>query len=310
MGFKNTLIGFWEIEKEPVRLGSLCIFISNVQAYAKLKDLCLAKFALIGSNAEVSRLTGIDNIETDLLLRHDLHDHWLGMLFDALGLDCIHIYESSEDFFSRHEHQVLFPSPEICEAANITGSLYDTTQITSLLCRESGKNPHADFNKNSAEVEHFTDTVLIGPVVALHLKNASKGDTESNANFSVWREFIESDEATRVRFLLIGSDRVPEEITSLPNVTSLNEQGLSIAEQLACIQNSSAFMGMASGPANSAILSKVPYIIFKHPLHHAEAMKKEIGDADHYDFSQENQKIVREYETTERLSAFLGNILK
>ena len=310
MGFKNTLIGFWEIEKEPVRLGSLCIFISNLQSYAKLKDLCLAKFAIIGSEAEISRLTVIDNIETDLLLRHDLHGHWLGMLFDALDLDCIHIYESSEDFFSKHEHQVLFPSEEICEAANITGNLYDTTQISSLLFRESGENPYANFKKNSAEVVFFRDMKLNNPTISLHLKNASKGDTESNANFSVWREFIESDEAARVRFLLIGSDEVPEEITSLSNVTSLNSQGLSIAEQLVCIQNSSAFMGMASGPANSAILSTVPYIIFKHPLHHAEAMKKEIGNADHYDFSQENQKIVREYETAERLYEFLGDVLK
>ena len=310
MGFKNTLIGFWEIEKEPVRLGSLCIFISNVQSYIKLKDLCLGKFALIGTNAEISSLTGIDNIKTDLLLRHDLHGHWLGMLFDALDLDCIHIYNSSQDFFSRHEHQVLFPNKEICQAANITGNLYDTTQIASLLYRESGETPYADFNKHSAEVGFFRDMKFNKPTISLHLKNAQKGDTESNANFSIWKDFIESDEASGVQFLLIGSDEVPEEITSLSNVTSLNTRGLSIAEQLACIQNSSAFMGMASGPANSAILSTVPYIIFKHPLHHAEAMRKEIGDADHYDFSQENQKIVREYETSDRLHEFLGDILK
>lgn len=303
MGFKITMVAFWEIEREAVRLGSLCVFISNLQSYAKLKGLCVGKFALIGSNSEISNLTGIKNLKKDLLLRQDLEGHWLEILFDALELDCICTYESAEDFFSKHQQQTLFPNPEICEAANITGNLYDTTQITSLLHKESGEMPSLDFKQNNSYVTSLENKFT----VSLHLKNASKGDVESNANFPVWKDFIHSND---IQFLLIGSDIVPEDIKCLPNVTSLQDEGLSILEQLTCIQQSSAFMGMASGPANVAILSKIPYAIFKHPLHHADIMQKEIGDADHYDFAEQNQNILRKHETSELLSLFLSAVYK
>jgi len=303
MGFKATIVAFWEIEKEPVRLGSLCIFISNLQCYAKLSGLCVGQLALIGSNAEISNLTGIKELKKDLLLRQDLEGHWLGILFDALELDCICTYESSEDFFSKHQQQILFPNLEICKAANITGSPYNTTRITSLLHKEYGEAPHLDLKQNKPSFGNkFT--------VCVHLKNASQGDTESNANFSTWKEFISLKAPLDIQFLLIGSDTVPEDIKSLPNVISLHDEGLSIVDQLACIQQSSAFMGMVSGPANVAILSQVPYIIFKHPLHHAEVMQKEIGDADHYDFAKQNQHIVRKHETPELLSLFLDRVYK
>ena len=61
------------------------------------------------------------------------------------------------------------------------------------------------------------------------------------------------------------------------------------------------FLGMASGPCNVAIFSKIPYAIYKNPDHHSKEMKRELGTKDHFSFAGSYQKIYRMKETEANL---------
>jgi len=285
---QKTLTGFWDTTLEPLRLGSICIFANNIQCYAKANGYSITKLALVGNG-----FSTFDSINSEVL----------SILFDCLDIDVLYTYESAEQFFEGHKGQELFPRPSIWNAANLTGNLYNTMQLTQYLYKVHGKRPDLSFNKPSNYQKRKN-------TISLHLKNASKGDTESNANFLVWQQFIESCASSDVHFLLIGDDPVPRSIKNLPHVTSLSDENISLTAQLVCIQESSAFMGMASGPCNVAVLSQVPYLIFKHPSHHAEIMKKELGNANRYGFSVKNQYILRRYETFKLLSGFFNKVYK
>ncbi len=66
-----------------------------------------------------------------------------------------------------------------------------------------------------------------------------------------------------------------------------------LAKDLALIEWSYMFMGMASGPSTMAIFNSTPYLIFKDPSHHKKAMQHELGPRDHFIFGLPSQKILR-----------------
>ena len=66
---------------------------------------------------------------------------------------------------------------------------------------------------------------------------------------------------------------------------------------------------MSSGPANVAIYSRSPYLIFKNPGHHKNKMDAELGKNDYFSFALECQKFFREKESLARLKWGLGMIL-
>ena len=78
---------------------------------------------------------------------------------------------------------------------------------------------------------------------------------------------------------LVGNEDVDNRITELPNVLLSRNFQSNISRDLAIIQISCAFMGMASGPCNMAIFSEIPYVIYKNPDHDAEQMALELGKA-------------------------------
>ena len=56
------------------------------------------------------------------------------------------------------------------------------------------------------------------------------------------------------------------------------------------------------------ILSQVPYVVFKHPKHHVEEMKKELGDKDGFVFCHARQKIIRQIDSVENIQKAFESI--
>jgi hypothetical protein len=137
-------------------------------------------------------------------------------------------------------------------------------------------------------------------LVTVHLKNSTRKSGEKdwyNANLDEWGLFLEKASLQfDVKFLLIGNDPIPKKICALPNVITSKKIGNSLVSDLALIQASYAFMGVASGPSNMAKYSCVPYLVYKNPNHHIEEMKKDMGSEDHYNFSEPFQKLMRKLE--------------
>lgn len=138
--------------------------------------------------------------------------------------------------------------------------------------------------------------------VVLHLKNDPNHQHCSNADFYAWLNFLDNcHKQYDVTFIFIGNEEVTQQIRSLPNVLISKDLNSNLSLDLALIQLSFMFMGIASGPCNMAVFSDTPYVIYKDPDHHTEEMKKELGDSDHFSFATPLQKILRVSQTSESL---------
>jgi hypothetical protein len=145
--------------------------------------------------------------------------------------------------------------------------------------------------------------------VAVHLKSSANQPGQSNADVASWRALFCCQEARGSHFFLLGDDAANAGFADLPNVTSAMSDGIRLDGYLALLQASRLFMGMMSGPSNMALFGETPYLIFKHPDHHAAEMKIELGDCDHYSFALAHQRVLREFDTAEHLNrAFTGAI--
>ncbi len=130
--------------------------------------------------------------------------------------------------------------------------------------------------------------------IAVHLKSTGGPESESNADFAAWHAFFSSVLGdTPVRFVLIGNDPIPDRIIELPTITVSRDAGAGLPEDLALIQAADGFMGMVSGPFNMALFGRKPYVAFKHPAHHADAMMTELGSDTTYPFAAPGQRILR-----------------
>ena len=124
-------------------------------------------------------------------------------------------------------------------------------------------------------------------------------EEESNAKIEVWVEAIERilkmDKERKIR--LIGDDsQILKEYISNNRIEGCKN----VVESLDASTKVSAIIGCASGMLTLSKLSSVPYRIFKSPAHHKDEMKKElIGNT--LRFSSENQKIICEQVTTEKI---------
>lgn len=150
--------------------------------------------------------------------------------------------------------------------------------------------------------------VLPTAPVVVHLKNNPRETGCSNAAQHEWAAFFDSClDRHDVKFLLIGNEGIAESISKLSNVVVARNYDLQLPEELALIELSFLFMGMASGPCTFALFGETPYLIYKNPEHHAKEMEKELEGHDHFSFAKPFQKVLRVNESTEQLlSQFLS----
>ena len=102
-------------------------------------------------------------------------------------------------------------------------------------------------------------------------------EQNSDVFYSSWVDFLTNlRKFTNLPFLIAGNDYRPEEISRIPSTFILSSLGFSISQQAYLASECSFFMGTASGLCTPAMLSRVPYVILKHPLYHSVEMKKEL----------------------------------
>lgn len=104
------------------------------------------------------------------------------------------------------------------------------------------------------------------------------------ASLSQWQRFFAAEPERK--FIFLGNDPYPDDILSLPNVIQAQDIGLSLNQQLSLIPSTRGFIGSASGFSSAAVMSRIPYTIFKHPEHHP-------GEFLTPSFQGAHQKIIR-----------------
>ncbi len=177
---------------------------------------------------------------------------------------------------------------------------YSSFRRLSLLCQITGIRPNLRWPEFVRKKIELILASLRKPVFAIHLKRQGKGAEESDATLVNWETFLRSHSDDL--FLLLGHDELPLHFSLLPNVVLATSLGLTLSEQLATAACCDGFMGMASGICTGAFFSSVPYVVFKHPLHHPEEMRIEIGNSEQLPFAGQNQKIWRKIDSFENLN--------
>lgn len=95
--------------------------------------------------------------------------------------------------------------------------------------------------------------------------------------YESWVDFLTNlRKFTNLPFFIAGNDYRPEEISRISSTFILSSLGCSISQQAYLISKSTFFVGTASGLCAPAMLSRVPYVILKHPSYHSDEMKKEL----------------------------------
>jgi hypothetical protein len=130
--------------------------------------------------------------------------------------------------------------------------------------------------------------------VTCHLRVQREDECKEifHAQINEWCNFFKLKKDQK--FLLLGDDPYPSEILHLENIETAKDFDLDLNQQLSVIGVSKAFCGSASGFAAAAVLSSVPFLIFKHPDHHPW---EDINPK----FLEANQKQVRQIDTLENI---------
>jgi hypothetical protein len=144
--------------------------------------------------------------------------------------------------------------------------------------------------------------------IIVHIKNDPTAPVGETACLAVWEEFLNSRSGDSDKtFILIGNEDIGN-LGRQDNVVVAREFGNDLSRDLAMIQLGAAFMGIASGPAQMAILGKKPYAIFKPQFVHPEFMALEFGGLPTFRFALGSQRFIRIDPSAEDISDALNSI--
>lgn len=281
----KNICAIWDIQKAGAGLGSLLLFQEELLLYRDiLKFDGVDLFFCLGSKKVLlSYLASLAQLNQYLHSMHILKNKH-ELKYDKMNPDVF-----------------LWPPLNIEESF----SYNESTLHIQKIWKQTGKLIALEsplFVKAQAEAWIKSHVQSECYPVAVHLKN-STNNKESNANQAEWLKFFLDCKSKKlpIIFILIGNECYDEGFNDCPNCVLTQNHGGSLDLDLSLIQISLLFMGMSSGPGNIAILSELPYLIWKHPDHHATAMGKELNKDGQFAFSNEKQKLIRGADCFENL---------
>ena len=197
--------------------------------------------------------------------------------------------------------------PEESTRAAPAFSYFSFERVLALYARH-GDAPRLRWNSDVLRSAEQVRRRYAGDLVCVHLKYLPPYRVEeSNADPRVWQAFFERHAVPGVLdFLLLGSDALPDEMFTIPGVSSAALGEVDLATQLCLVGFADGYLGTASGVATAANFSDVPHVLFKHPLHHPAEMERELGSSDRMVFASPNQLLWRRLVTPEALDEALA----
>ncbi len=261
----------WDLSEHPASLGGAL----TLRAEAEL----LARVLGVSRDARLSmRLCEADNSESagSMLLRR--------------------VFLASAYHFEVEPESVLPLDgtwPDAMRRGESDFSYYGYDRVTALHA-EYGFKPRlqwsSDVQGSARRVRQFFGDRLY----CVHLRNTGGGVVESNADFEAWQRFFRAQARPGLReFLLLGDDPLGADWAPVNGVYRAADLGIDLITQLALVDQCDGYLGMASGVGCAANFSDVPHVLFKHPGHHADAMRRELGGADRYPFFNTKQALWR-----------------
>ncbi len=270
---KGILYASWAHTVEPVSLGGLLVFRQELESIAQTLHLT--------------------KIHVQFERKFQDKVDFIKLVFAASGISfTVEFVECCE--------ALSFHWPHFIEEGSVS---YQSFKRINMLYENLGWQPCLNWHEKILASAKKIRNSLKKKLITVHLKQVGKDPTESNANLKAWHDFFvnKTTADSNLGFIALGEDVSSQSLGQIKNVVFAATLQVPIMEQLALITLSNGFLGMASGICQAAIFSKVPYVIFKHPQHHVQEMKAEIGDRDHFLFSGEKQFFWRKLDTLKNL---------
>lgn len=313
----KTAVGVWDFSRAPFKLGNALLFNQNlhlVKEFTNSKNVELAVLCDLEGDFCNQRI-GPDNYRSYL---SDLMDYWL--LMDTVT--SFRIFTARREFqeylcsaqaggspvFPPYRDDSSHPSVELDYKSYLLNK-----EFSELKGRLSFSKIHDGAMQKARGF--LTDRIPGQHAVAVHLRFDASHRTESNADLRVWERFFEAsaDCYPKVSFVLVGNDRYPrdfdEKTGTMANVLRTRDHNVAILQELAIIQASMAFIGMASGPSNIAILGERPYLIVKHPEDAWAERFNEVENNERFAFALPDQFFRITRESPEMLGSYVGALL-
>lgn len=299
---RTRVVAVWDTSRGPVTLGGLLLLLQELAMLGQYVGATRGELCFLGVPEgeiafppegwfELSEGTGPHHPLIELALSSAVPDACF-LCRDREGLAAL---------AASAEPALLWPDYS-CDVT--AGYGYGTTLYVQRLYARMNRLPFLAWR---GEGVAWADSLLKQRVwprvpIASHLRNGPAIEGPGKANLEAWETFFKAvANSYDVCFVLVGSDDLPPRFEALPNVVIANNHGGSPARDMALIHRSAAFMGTASGPCQAAMFGGKPYAIFKHPDHHADEMREELGDADRHSFAGEGQSFLRVLETPDLL---------
>jgi hypothetical protein len=313
---QSRLIGLWDLSTEPFTLGGMFNLMSELKCQAEGHSETVAGVCLIWNNEHPLPAGVFPPASTAMTLLPTAN--WqdsavVSAMMAFEGIDNLYVAGSVKEVrkFIQNENgnYSVWPSSEPGEAQ--INHEYPSTGHVQRFFDANNYVPRIKLRAGPTERAQafLRDNAPSGQAVIVHIKSDSPIPQERDACINEWAEFIRDHESdSDTTFIAIGNDDV-EPFRNLANVVVARDSGNDLPRDIALIQVGSAFMGLASGPAQLAILGNRPYAVFKPLNIHPEFMKREIGDLPGFPFATPDQYLFRTDPTRENLGSALDMIL-
>ena len=206
--------------------------------------------------------------------------------------------------FCNNSERCTVMGPSVYEAAE-----YSLETINELVWESAGRRPEIVWKPESIAREAQFVRGLRAPTLAVHLRRGEQPDLAS-LDEGVIDELIEASEhlvSTQLRVLFLSS--VTQQVQSMDIIGRwpvVDLSTLPLSRRLILSTSADFFLASASGFCSAAIFSKKPFLIYKHPEHHASSAEREIGPNGIPPFLSENQLFVRGYPNSGLLVGLLS----
>jgi len=243
--------------------------------------------------------------------RSEVTMHLPGAAFGEAGFERLSqavFHSSSYRFELRSDEATAAAWPDANQRRQPEYSSFSYTRVAELF-EKTRIAPSLSWDALRQERATAARSAFSGKLVCLHVRRTAPfALEESNADLDAWSVFLRQHARPQILdFMLLGDDVLPEHLARIPGVHRATH--LELATQLALISFADGFIGMASGLSTAASFSPTPHVILKHPSHHPEAMYRELGTADRFNFNRPRQWLWRRLGSAPQLTAALSAIL-
>ena len=241
---------FVDFSNKPQKIGSFLTIKSELQLVTRLmNDQKISVYCVRGPNDQLNSI------------------FYLIISDDTNQIDISYIDSDQINFKNNYPENILH---------ELNDDTYYSTARLRFLHKVFKVNPELNWGKKTMnKVDAFTSR-LENNFFVVHIAEPFILQNKEEY-FLSWLNFLARlRENTAVPFIFVGNIDLPQDIKKLSGVHFLDNLGFSIAEQCYLISRCSFFIGVASGMCTPAMLSTVPYIIFKHPDYHQVEMNMEL----------------------------------